>query len=465
MGGLDYELLETSSRLIIESKSKDLRILAYLAFVALRNEQWGDLADIFEGLVTLVATHTWEKLHPQRPRAREQSLTWLNEQRFADLLSEKTPHEIDHEAVVRLRTALDTLKGGLEPLYPNGGAFPTALHSAVKKWESQTKPKPKPAAPEGAAAAPEARTPRDIQTDARKAALLLIEAEPDKPMGYRLLRAARWDLVEKEPPNEGGTTQLPAPPQQQRDALAALAGQKEWKKLLGAAQQVFTAGANHLWLDLQRFAAQAAKELGEPFNGVHHAIVVETALVTRRLPGLVQLKFAEGSPMSDAATQDWLTTDVAGVFSSKDAQAHQKDHPGDANADRLGAQRRELNELVAAQRFEEAIALMQEAMAASSNECDNLCRTVLLAEVLVKAKRADMAVSLLDSVDAHIDRYELQRWNPGLCSNAWAAFAAALKVCAAGKNPQQLAALNEKRVLTLGKLSKIDPKRAFTLYT
>lgn len=462
VGTIDFSLVESLARSILLDKSKDIRVILFLSYAILRNEQWDDLADLYEGLAELSMPETYARLHPERQRAKELAFKWLSEQRFMDLLAQKKPDSGSHDSIVRLVDALERLKVNLEEAYPEGSPFPAGFLSVALSWKDGSRPKPVPVANEQAAsvsAVPE--SPRDAQVAGRKAALTLIEMEPQKPMGYRLLRTARFDLLEKAPPTANGTTQLPGPPPQQQDVLAGLCDKQNWAKLLSSAQQAFTAGANHLWLDLQRYSYAAAGNLGDAYEPVRDAILFETAYLVKRIPGIVALSFADGTPFADGATREWIHNAVGALFAGKNNRAESQSQ---TVSDRLGQERQMLVELTGAQRFEEALGFVQQAIASSSHESDNLRRKVMLAELMVNAKRPEMAVALLESVDSLIETYDLARWNPELCAETWTVLTTALRAATGGKSQQQQGQLNEKRLSILGKLTRVDPKRAFSLY-
>ena len=409
VGNVDYELVETAAKKILAEKSKDIRALSFLGLALLRKEDWESFADVFEALSRL-SIESYDSLFPERPRARQNALRWLSEPKFVDTLAEKKPTEADYEHVSRLVESLTKLRPVLDEKFPEGAPFPSALFKEAQKWEKACKPKPKeePASAQGAGQVGQApaqgamTTPKDGQTAARKAALFLIEKEPQKPMGYRLLRASRWDLLEQAPPAQDGKTQLVAPNEQQQAYFQKLVGDKDWQTALQKTEQAFTAGANHLWLDLQRVAAAAAKGLGEGWTGVHEAIVMETAMLIRRVPDIAGLSFTNGTPFCDEATKDWLEQEVKAVLSSGE-QGGGKKEPAGADSDGVARERKQVNELLAAGKVEQALEILQTAMNGSNNERENFIRSILISNLLLKGKQPDIAVSFLESLNVKIE--------------------------------------------------------------
>jgi type VI secretion system protein VasJ len=229
-------LIEAVALKLLKEKAKDIRVLSFLAYSAVRKENWEALADIFDGLTQLAAKN-FDALQPDRERARELAFKWLSEGRFIGALAEKKPAEADHTHIARLLDALSKLKTLLEQKFPQASLFPSELQRNAVAWEKVCKPKPVAAAGSatqgqaaGAVAAAEPmETPKQAMGIARKAAFFLIEKELQRPMGYRLMRSLRWDILEKSPPAEAGKTQLPGPAPQQRAYLNGLLAQQDWK--------------------------------------------------------------------------------------------------------------------------------------------------------------------------------------------------------------------------------------------
>jgi type VI secretion system protein VasJ len=467
IGGIDYALVETSSRKLLTEKSKDIRLLCFLSFVYLRDAKWEFLADIFDGFVKL-AQRNYDAMFPDRERAKQNAVKWLAEPRYNETAAAQKPAEADYAHISRLLAALTALKAILQEKFPEGSPFPSGLFTAAQNWEKACKPKPKPeVAPGGAAGSAVGDpmdTPKQAQTIARKAAGFLIEKEPQRPMGFRLMRSLRWDIFEKAPPSEGGKTALSPP---QVDLVASLnssLNNKEFKPALDKAESAFAAAANHLWLGLQRIAALACQGLGEPYKPVEQAILFETGLFVRRFPDILNLSFSDGTPFCDDAAKEWIAAQVMPIFSSGGASAPKKE-TAESSGDRVEDEKKQVAALTSAGKTEAALDLLQNAIRNSSNERDNFRRSILVCNLLVTAKQPDIALSILDSLDGKIQLYHLDKWDPDLAVEAWGIMVKVLKVARSNKSPPLQASMTEKQNSILSKISQIDPKKAFSLNT
>jgi type VI secretion system protein VasJ len=467
-GGIDCDVIENAATRILSAKSKDLRALAFLAFACLRQEKWADLADVFEGLHRL-ASENFGALCPERPRARELALRWLSEQRFLDALSERQPQPGDYEHVARLLANLERVRPILEQHFPGETPFPLALHKAAQGWEKACRPaaleQPAPASPVTSLPQSPAQpmdTPKQAQLAARKAALFLVTSEPTRPMGYRLLRASRWDLVDKLPPATEGRTQLEGPAEQLRSSFGGLTAGGQWKALLDKCEQTFATGPNHLWLDLQRLSADACEGLGEPYRAVAEAVMRETALLLHRLPGIAELSFADGTPFAGEGTRQWLTSAVASILQSDTASTQ----PPSIKAESpLVSESRQATALAAAGRTEQALELLHAATRSSSSQQDNFRRTMLMGQLLVQAGRVEVALPLLESLSDTINRHHLDAWDPGLAVEALSELLAAYAHARALKGQLLPASLSERHSAVLSRISRIDPRKAYQLHS
>jgi len=394
-------------------------------------------------------------------------------------LEGKEPQEKDYEHIKRLLDALTRFKAVLEPFFPEGAPFPSALYKAVQKWEKACKPKPKEEKPAPAAGAAggsggtaggaggaagqqvSMNNPKEAIVAVKKSAGVLIDQEKTKPMGYRILRASRWDLLQKAPPAENGKTQLAAPNAQQRTYFQNLQAQSDWKTAIEKGEAAFTAGANHLWLDLQRIEAAACKELGAEYAVVLDAILFETARLIKRIPELADLSFNDGSAFCDPATKDWLTGDVAAVFASGDGGDSGSSGGGD---DVVAEEQKEVNALVGAGKIDDALGLMEKALANSSQEADNFKRSVIIAGLLMKGKKPDVAVSFLEALDEKIDQYNLGTWAPDLSVEAWSILYNAYAIARVQKPQNVQVEMTKKQNAILNKISRVSPRKAFQLH-
>ncbi len=126
-------------------QSKDLLIASYLVYARFQGGDWKVLG---EGLRFLseVGDTFWDGLHPKRPRARANALSWLID-RITPPLLETQVGEGDHDAVEQLQAGIAKLHAfGLERFDGKGPAT-RPLRDAAKRLSLSLPPKPEGAAP------------------------------------------------------------------------------------------------------------------------------------------------------------------------------------------------------------------------------------------------------------------------------------------------------------------------------
>lgn len=473
LGNINWELVEESALTILKEKSKDLRVFSYLSFIYLRNENWEGFVDIFDALSQYVELH-YEEVFPTRPRAKQMAFSWMAESRYKDMLESKKPGETAHQNIKRLITSLQKIKQVLEGIFPDGSPFPAGVLSAALKWEKSTKAKPKPAISSKPASKSTAKplsgasstqqvslgsmdNTKEAQANAKKIAAFLIEKEPEKPMGYRLIRTLRWGSVENAPPAEGGKIKVEGPNEQKKTFLKNLTGKEEWKRLLSETEKEFSGGPNHYWLDLQRMSATACKNLGESYNSVYDAICIETALFVKRIPDITGLSFGNGLAFCDDATKDWIESDIAAILSSES----QKGSSGHGNP--LKDEQKEINQLVSAGKTDEAIDILNDRIRGSGEEQTHFRRSLMLCNVLLSAKNTAVAIAVLEGLEKKIDDLKIDKWEPELAIEALSLLYKTYKATVSKQTPQIQVTINQKQNSILSKISIIDTKSALKL--
>ena len=82
------------------------------------------------------------------------------------------------------------------------------------------------------------------------------------------------------------------------------------------------------------------------------------------------MSFSDGAPFCDDATKDWINNDVAAAMN--DGASAGRSSAGDP----VDIELRDVNSLVSAGQFEQAMDLVQKAIRSSSSERDNFRRTI-----------------------------------------------------------------------------------------
>jgi type VI secretion system protein VasJ len=485
---VDWALVAEKAAIVIQDKSKDLTIACYLcmALVVTRKVEGLDL-----GLTVLrdVIETFWEDLFPvkRRMRGRVAAIQWWLE-RIETELQKLQPPPLPADQAERLRGNLKGIDAFLGQNMPDAPVL-RALQRIVDAWPVQkaeslpeektaiaaaaAPPAPritpqssvkdsKPAAAETPAAAEAMTTAIADDNEARRAAdaafqrlrqvcAFLLQKDLKNPLSYRYRRLAAWAKLTALPVNTDGKTLITQPPPQMVQDLERLRNAGNPEALIQSAEPKLSQFV--FWFDLNRFIAQALGDLGNEYQPAMEAVCQETSAFLGRLPGLENLRFADGTPFADAQTQQWLKgmTGPATVTPGKQPTGAL---PG--GSDPFSVALQTARALVRKQNLLEAISMLQQEMQQTKSHCQRMRWRLTIARLLLEEKKNLLALPHLDQIVTDIDTYQLEAWDPelaveGLCA-AWRG------VSAQSGNEHKIRA-NE----LLGRIAKVDPSAALRL--
>jgi type VI secretion system protein VasJ len=231
-----------------------------------------------------------------------------------------------------------------------------------------------------------------------RAAALLREAAPTDPLPYRLLREAAWeDLVEA--PADGAATG--------GDAALAPAMEKhlaegDYANVLSEAEGRLP--NDRLWLDLSFWSYRALEGLGRPYAAAKAAVGHAVAALTRRLPGLLDVKFADGSPLASPSAALWIRHELSaggGNGTSKDA---------------VDAALAEARTLMARNAFGDATGLVLKRFGSLSSRRDRFRCRLALAKLCLEGGRPELALPQLESLDEEARKLGVEEWEPEIAA-------------------------------------------------
>lgn len=466
----DWSSIAVTSEEILQSKSKDFRVACYLATCKLRQ---GNLDGVIDGMVLIqeITEKYWEEMFPplRRMRARAGMVGWMSDQAGPVMIDYKLT-AADNDKVKLIDDMSKELDADFRERfgdhYPGISGMRDAVRHMVRsvpkeKPKPQAKPKPaaqaKPAASGGAAPAPspgagggegiEVTTPEEAQRALqpasqilRRIAAQLRAGKPENPMAYRLARFGAWMELDAAPPapNEGKTL-VPPPPPHVTSALESLAGSNDWLNLLNAAE--LHAGNYILWLDPHRYAATAMSALGALFMKAKDELLLQVALLLKRVPSLQSLAFADGTPFANGATQMWIESDVLPVLASGEGGGG-----GSAAEGAMGEALKEARDLAVKGELGKALDAVASASAGAATPVDRFRGQLLSAQLCLGGGQPAIARSQLEGLTKQIELHQLTAWDPSLCAEVYAGLYSAIKSLNEArrpKNPQQAAAMQQ----------------------
>jgi type VI secretion system protein VasJ len=318
---VDWNVVERGGSELLQSRTKDLVLAAYLA-QALHVTR--GLDGLITGTVLLagILDRYWDTLQPdaKRMRGRANALQWFLERAVPALeaMPEGSASEAQAEALeVASARLADVTRQRMGDAAPGFGSFRAALARLRPVLAAAEGASPGAIGP-GPRAGPASESPSPVSFGGgeprdvlEKVGAVLVdlasrmrEAGKTDPAGYRTARVGLWLHLDASPAVSGGRTRIPAPPSALLQRLALLQENQQWAALLEEAESALP--RQRFALDLQRFTWMALQGLGADHDGARAAVVTEVRGLLARMPSLPTLSFSDGTGLADARTKAWI---------------------------------------------------------------------------------------------------------------------------------------------------------------
>lgn len=486
--GVDFELVVELATKILTEKSKDLTAATFLAMGLTRTD---GLAGAAEGVavIRLLLENFWEQLFPplKRARARRNALQALSD-RLKEWVAAEEPEMDDREALEHACEDMQAIQSFvLETMGENAPAvsgLTRAFEAALRKVP-EPEPEPEPeepstsssssdgttadagtsTAPAGgsAASSPPAgtvsyRSEREAQRAVYLIADFLRKEDQASPVPYRVARGVGWGRLDEEPPSTDGKTLVAAPESHRRTYLDGLLERREFETLLEEAEQSFR--ESPMWLDLQRYVIVAMEAQGHRFIHAREGVLYDLAALLQKLPNLVRLRFADGTPMANSATQEWVEMQVSPLYQQEGQAggATGESEGDDGLHERFEQARAKLvgNDLAG------ALALMTGEGGTESSPRAHFRRRLFEAILCMKGGSFAVARPILEGLAERIDHHDLARWDPDLALEVWTQLYACYGALA-GSDEEEKREIQHRSDRLFERICDLDPRRALDL--
>ena len=421
----DWELVLENSFALLAGMAKDVTIFGYLMQAAAIRRGWDFAAATAKVYAELLPAH-WDAIHPQRERARMNAVRWLTEERVVVGFERIPVTASDFEALCSLEEALGDLDTVLREKNQESPPSTKALARIIAEKAKSVEPLPvseappvasvPSAAPESAletnsvstAAAPSSSilSKGDLVKEAQKIALQLITCDPESPLGYKLLRACRWQEVAVAPRNAQSVTSFAAPNSLRASSFESQSLQAAWGEILSRSEAAFTEPGLQYWLDLQFYVVQALDGKGAGLCA--DAVRSELKLLLTRVPQLAQLKFSDGTPFANPRTVAWLEELCRQDAGSEIRSAAACEPSLDEDMERASS-------LATSGKITEALGLLQDGLLHGSLR-ERTLRQLAIARLALLHGKIRLALVLGGELVERAIRMELKAWEPNLAS-------------------------------------------------
>lgn len=273
-------------------------------------------------------------------------------------------------------------------------------------------------------------------------AQLARDRDPASPQAWRMRRVVGSLRFDRLP------SPVHAPDASLREQLATSFAQGDYRAVIEEGEEALL--DHPAWLDGHRLVAEALARSGAQWLGAHQVAVEETLALVTRAPGTVDRRFADDSPVADAATREWLESSRrrasgASVVVTAEDQEHER---------RVA----QVHALAKEGRLPDAI-LLATALANRAADERGRFRGLLLAGTLaLNASRPLVARPILESLLEIAERHQLETWEPTLCASLYGSLLSCLRVL---RDPSSTEDARERDLFD--RMCRLDPAAAMRL--
>ncbi|MDK2955239.1 MAG: type secretion system protein VasJ [Desulfovibrionales bacterium] len=455
---IDWKKTIKLAATILDVKSKNLMAAAYLAAGLIQLRKVDGLALGAQILKDMVVNF-WDTMYPpkKRLRGRVNAIEWWRDKALDFLQAfeadQPLPKETYDRLVENLKDLDETLGEKLDspPMLRELQGYAERLPVQAPEPEAAPEPEPDASSAEGdaeqaagaspsseekpseqaapAAAAPSpqkssapppsstgpAPTPTgDHASDAKKlvrfgldqlaqAADFYLKLDASNPMSYQLRRLSAWLQVEALPPAENGQTMIPPPDSAVKAAIENLLASREFENAILASES--RVAEFLFWLDISRLTAKALDGLGARGADARLAVEQETAQYVKKLRGIENYTFSDGSPFADKDTKLWLKSlnqQAGGGGGGGGSVAQQRIDEALAKA----------REQLGAKKIAEGLEVMQQTLDNAGGGMARFLAHVAMARLLTEAGKLALAKPHADLAVEEIERRNLDVWDP-----------------------------------------------------
>lgn len=423
---IDWLKVREQSEHLLRTQSKDLRVAAWLAWALYQRESFqGLLAGL--GLLHHLCVHHWVEVHPVKARTRSAAIGWLLprlEQVLFDHVAIKAQLPL-FSRLVEILEDLDTVftqhMGDDAPLLlpicrrlknmaqrvtdnlPDAGIFGGA-DAPVKPPLTQSFPSPALIDSEKDAH----KSLRLQQDSARSLCAWWLKQKASDLRALRLNRTLLWLPIQALP--ESNSEQITALRGLPADKLKCYRDQYEQGNYVDLLVELEASLAKApFWFDGQRMAWECLHALNaEP---AMREVEVQFVLLIQRLPGVIELRFHDGTPFADPATRAWISTSVMPRLQAASAPRRVE------TTDDQPAWQSALESAVSVLRndgLRAAVQLLKQGLHSAQGGRARFFWQFALARLCFTARKYELAKTQLETLDQTLQDSGMNAWEPDL---------------------------------------------------
>jgi type VI secretion system protein VasJ len=421
---VDWSHVQRNAQAILETKSKDLLVGAYLAYALFDKRGYAGLAGGLKVLRAFVQNF-WEDVYPEkkRMRGRVAAFEWLGS-KLERAIEQNRPAAGEAAALAECTAVFEELGKLLETQLgrdaPDMSKAQRLLREHAREAERPAPPSTPPpgaAAAGGGAAGPisvatEQDVPkalRAIQATARAVASFIRAQKLEDPRSYRMTRIGAWILIDQLPQQQNGVTPLAAVPPAVVQKYNGYITEQKFAVLLPEVEESFAKAP--FWLDAHRLTAVALENLGPAYAAARTVVIGELAAFLKRLPELLNYKFSDGTPFANEQTRLWIEQEVLAGGGEGAAAAS---GAGESESAPWLAGQTQAKQLAVKGKVGDALDLLRAGAQQSQSQRERFGWELAQAKFCIEAGMQQVALPQLEHLDRQTEKFALDDWEPAL---------------------------------------------------
>ena len=324
-GKVDWLKIRENSESILRTQSKDLRVGAWLTWALYQCESFqGLLAGL--GFLRHLCEHQWVDVHPKKARTRSAAISWIVP-RLEQVLNENIAIKEQLPLFRRLVEHLEGLDAVCTQYLGDEAPLLLPMSRRLKSMVQRAADNQQESSVVGAAVAQVkqaasllfvAGTPIDNEKEAHKA--LRAQQDSARPLcawwlkqkatdlrAIRLNRTLLWLPIDAVPErNAEHITALRGVPTDKLKSYQERYDQAAYADLIVEVEASLARAP--FWFDGQRMVWECLQGLSADQS--MREVEFHLALLIQRLPGIIELRFHDGTPFADPATLAWIKAHV-----------------------------------------------------------------------------------------------------------------------------------------------------------
>ena len=451
--GTDWQVVVSGAEAILSEHSKDFKLASWWLFGRWQLEALDGLQRALPVFTQFLQTFT-TSLYPSSMKVKKRTAAWL-EAALSDALM------ADEEGLLALQNPqefleqLQAAEAALQQACTDDAYFCRKVQRVLERRADEAQKEEK----QQSAAAPESEEPKKVVV-APQPQVTAPNTENDVPkilqsikksadmvarfrrqerfadtLAIRLNRLQSWLEVDELPMNDGGKTMLNPPSEASMEEINEMIAAQEYASAFEKLEGILKFSL--FWFDGHHMAYELLSRAGEEAA----ALEVKQALLhfTGLYPETLEYTFNDGTPFASKTTRIWLSAGVTTVVMEA-AVAESED-------DRRDAQLLKIRSMIKKNSIKEAMGVLQSCYQQAEDNMQRFQWRLSHAEIAVECGKKEIALALLEDLEAKIGRHRLDEWHPDLAAQVYVLYLNAF-------NRTQVAL--EKLDAIYGRLCKID---------